>query len=66
VPNMTGVSLHGLLHHRVHAHKMTAERAGELAAMLTAAGRAQEVTAEEFADPSGRLLGRAGRPAGQL
>jgi hypothetical protein len=66
VPNMTGVSLHGLLHQRVLAKKMTAERAGELAAMLTSAERAQNVTAEDFADPSGRRLGRVGQPIPRL
>jgi hypothetical protein len=66
VPNMTGVSIHGLLHQRVHAKKMTAEEAGELAAMLEAAGRGQNVTAEDFSEPSGRRLGRFGKPTPRL
>lgn len=67
VPNMTGMSIHGLLHHRIHMRKtMTTERAAELAKMLERAGRNHEVTAEDFADPTGRLLGRVGQPKPRL
>jgi hypothetical protein len=66
VPNMTGVSVHGLLHQRVLARKMTAEEAAELAAMLEAASRSQNVTAEDFADPCGRRLGGVGQPNPRL
>jgi hypothetical protein len=66
VPHMSGVSIHGLLHAWVHADRMTAARAAELAKMLEDAGRAREVTAEDFADPTGRGLGRYGRPRFRL
>jgi hypothetical protein len=62
VPNMAGVSIHGLLHAHVQTGRLTAQRAGELAKMLEESGRAQEATAEDFADPTGRRLGRVGRP----
>ena len=60
--NMEAVSIHRLLHRRVHSNKMSAHDAASLAAMLGKAGRAQEATAEEFADPTGRSLGRWLRP----
>lgn len=62
VPYMTGVSIHGLLHALVKDDEMTAARAAELAALMKKAGRAEEVTEEDFADPTGRRLGRVGRP----
>jgi hypothetical protein len=67
VPDMTGTSIHGLLHYRIHVRKtMTTERAAELAKMLEDADRGHEVTAEDFADPTGRLLGRVGQPQPRL
>lgn len=66
VPNMTGVSVHGLLHARVHAEKMTPGSAADLAKLLQDAERGPEVTAEDFADPSGRALGRVGVPIFRL
>lgn len=67
VPNMTGISIHGLLHYRIHIRKtMTTERAAELAKMLEDADRGHEVTGEDFADPTGRLLGRVGQPKPRL
>jgi hypothetical protein len=65
-PHMTGVSIHGLLHALVQGNTMTAVRAAELAKLLQDAGRAGEVLEEDFADPSGRRLGRVGRPAFRL
>lgn len=62
VPQMSAVSLHGLFHERVLAGRMSPGRAAELAALLHGAGRGPEVTAEDFADPTGRGLGRVARP----
>jgi hypothetical protein len=62
VPNMRGLSVHALLHQRVHAQKMTAEAAAALATELHGAGRGPEVTAADFTDPTGRALGRVVRP----
>lgn len=62
VPHMSAVSLHGLFHERVLAGRTSPERAAELAALLHRAGRGPEVTAEDFADPTGRGLGRVARP----
>ncbi len=60
--NTTGVSVHGLIHNRVQGNHLSAERAGQLADLLKDAGRGPEVSAEDFADPTGRKLGRVGLP----
>jgi hypothetical protein len=62
VPNMRGLSIHTILHHRVHAQKITAELAAQLAAKLHDAARGPQVTAEDFADKTGRGLGRVAKP----
>lgn len=62
VPNMEALSIHKLLYTRVHATRMTVMQAADLADKLYRAGRAYEVTAADFADPTGRGLGRVGKP----
>lgn len=62
VPNMTGMSIHGLLHARVHANRFSAGDAAALADLLHKAARGPEVSAEDFADRTGRRLGRVGHP----
>jgi hypothetical protein len=57
-----GVSIHSLLHKRVHGNRMTAEAAAVLADKLHEAGRGPVVTVSDFADPTGRGLGRIARP----
>ncbi|MDU0314087.1 hypothetical protein RKE38_10360 [Phycicoccus sp. M110.8] len=62
VPQMSATSIHGLLHSRVHANHLTATQAATMADLLKGADRGPEVTAEDFADPTGRRLGRVGHP----
>ena len=62
VPNTRGMSIHALLHGRVQSNLMTAEAAAALSEKLHAAGRGPAVTASDFADPTGRGLGRVARP----
>jgi hypothetical protein len=62
VPNMEAVSIHKVLHSRVHRNELSAEQAANLAAKLEEAGRGPQVTAEDFADPTGRLIGRVVKP----
>lgn len=57
-----GVSIHTLLHERVQRNRMTADAAAALGAILQAAGRGPAATASDFADPTGRGLGRVARP----
>jgi hypothetical protein len=62
VPHTRGVSIHALLHERVQCNRMTADAAAALGRILQAAGRGPVVTASDFADPTGRGLGRVARP----
>jgi len=62
VPNMRGLSVYTVLHQRVHAQQMTAAAASAFATKLHAAGRGPEAAEAEFADPTGRPLGRVVRP----
>jgi hypothetical protein len=62
VPFTCGVSIHTLLHKRVLGNRMTAEAAAALGEILHAAGRGPTVTASDFADPTGRGLGRVAKP----
>jgi hypothetical protein len=62
VPHTRGVSIHALLHERVQGNRMTADGAAALGGILQAAGRGPDVTASDFADPTGRALGRVARP----
>jgi len=62
VPHTRGVSIHALLHERVQGNRMTADAAAALGGILQAAGRGPDVTASDFADPTGRGLGRVARP----
>lgn len=62
VPNMEAVSIHKLLHSLVHRNELSAEQAAKLAAKLEEAGRGPQMTEEDFADPSGRLMGRVIKP----
>jgi len=62
VPYMRGVSIHALLHERVKGKRMTPEAAAKLGEILHAAGRGPAVTASDFADPTGRALGRVAKP----
>jgi predicted nucleic acid-binding protein len=62
VPSMGALSIHKLLHVRVHSQRMSPKQAADLAEKLEQAGRGPNVTAEDFADPSGRLIGRVGKP----
>jgi len=62
VLHMRGVSIHGLLHERVQGRRMTAEAAAVLGDKLQKAGRGPDVTASDFADPTGRGLGRVAKP----
>jgi hypothetical protein len=62
VPHTRGVSIHALLHRRVQGNRMTADAAAALGGILHAAGRGPAVTASDFADPTGRGLGRVARP----
>lgn len=62
VRNMRGLSLYKLLHQRVHRQQLTAGAAAAFADNLHAAGRGPTATAADFADPTGRALGRIVRP----
>lgn len=62
VPHTRGVSIHSVLHERVQGSRMTAEAAAILGERLHKAGRGPTVTASDFADPTGRGLGRVARP----
>jgi hypothetical protein len=62
VPFTRGVSIHALFHQRVRRNRMTAEAAAELGEILHTAGRGPAVTASDFADPTGRGLGRVAKP----
>jgi hypothetical protein len=62
VPHTRGVSIHALLHERVQRNRMTSDAAAALGAILQAAGRGPAVTSGDFADPTGRGLGRVARP----
>jgi hypothetical protein len=62
VPFTQGVSIHSLFHVRVQRNDMTAEAAAGLGEILHAAGRGPAVTVSDFADPTGRRLGRVARP----
>ncbi len=67
VPGMTATSIHGLLHQRIHFGKtISPDTAAELAQKLREARRGPVVTVEDFADPSGRGLGRVGKPTPRL
>jgi hypothetical protein len=67
VPDTTSTSIHGLLHHCVHVGKtLSPDAAAELARKLHDAGRGPVLTADDFADPSGRGLGRVGKPTPRL
>lgn len=61
-PYMRSVSIHALLLQRVKGKRMTPEAAAELGEILHAAGRGPAVTASDFADPTGRALGRVAKP----
>jgi hypothetical protein len=62
VPYTRGVSIHSVLHERVQGSRMTAEAAAALGEKLHEAGRGPAVTASDFADPTGRGLGRVAKP----
>lgn len=62
IPFTRGVSIHALLHERVQHNRMTMEAAAELGEVIHAAGRGPAVTASDFADPTGRRLGRIAKP----
>jgi len=62
IPQMTALSIHGLLFDRVQGNRMAAARARDLALKLTKAGRGPDVTEEDFSDTSGRGLGRVADP----
>jgi hypothetical protein len=62
VPLTRGVSIHSVLHERVQAGRMTAEAAAVLGEKLHQAGRGPSVTASDFADLTGRGLGRVAKP----
>jgi hypothetical protein len=62
VPYTRGVSIHALFHERVQRKRMTSDAAAELGEILRAAGRGPAVTASEFAEPTGRALGRVAKP----
>jgi hypothetical protein len=62
VPFTRGASIHALFHERVQRNRMTAESAAQLGEILRAAGRGPAVTASDFADPTGRGLGRVAKP----
>jgi hypothetical protein len=62
VPHTRGVSIHSLLHQRVQRNRMTAEAAAALGEKLHQAERGPAVTASDFADPTGRGLGRVAKP----
>jgi len=62
VPHTRGVSIHSVLHERVQSSRMTAEAAAALGEKLHQAGRGPAVTASDFADPTGRGLGRVAKP----
>lgn len=67
VPGTTSISIHGLLHHRIHVRRtMSPDAAAELSQKLHDAGRGPVITADDFADPSGRGLGRVGKPTPRL
>lgn len=61
-PFMRALSVHALLHERVQKKRMTSQDAAELGEVLHTAGRGPAVTASDFADPSGRGLGRVAKP----
>ncbi len=62
VPHTRSVSIHSLLHQRVQGNRMTAAAAAALGEKLREAGRGPAVTDGDFADRTGRRLGRVGRP----
>ncbi len=62
VPHTRGVSIHSVLHEGVQSSRMTAEAATVLCEKLHQAGRGPAVTASDFADPTGRGLGRVAKP----
>jgi hypothetical protein len=62
VPYTRGVSIHALFHECVQRKRMTTKAAAELGEILHAAGRGPAVTASDFADPTGRGLGRVAKP----
>jgi hypothetical protein len=62
VPYMRSVSIHALLLQRVKDKRMTPEAAAKLGEILHAAGRGPAITASDFADPTGRALGRVAKP----
>jgi hypothetical protein len=62
VPCTRAVSIHALFHVRVQRSDLKAEAAAALAEILHAAERGPAVTASDFADPTGRRLGRVARP----
>jgi hypothetical protein len=62
VPYTRGISIHALLHERVQGKRMTPEAAAKLGEILHAAGRGPVVTASDFADRTGRKLGRVAKP----
>jgi hypothetical protein len=57
-----GISIHAVLHERVQGNRMTADAAAALGEILQTAGRGPAVTASDFADPTGRGLGRVAMP----
>jgi hypothetical protein len=62
VPYTRGISLHALFHERVQHKRMTPDVAAQLGEILHAAGRGPAVTASDFADLTGRGLGRVAKP----
>lgn len=62
IPHTRGVSIHSVLHERVQGSRMTAEAAAALGETLHETGRGPAVTASDFADPTGRGLGRVAKP----
>jgi hypothetical protein len=62
VPYTRGISLHALFHERVQHKRMTPDVAAQLGEILHAAGRGPAVTASDFADLTGRRLGRVAKP----
>lgn len=62
VPGATARSLHRLFWEMVGDRLMTADDAARLAELIRDAGRGNEYTREDFADRTGKRLGRVGRP----
>jgi len=62
VPYTRGISIHALLYERVQGKRMTPEAAAKLGEILHAAERGPVVTASNFADRTGRKLGRVAKP----